>query len=32
MSKLYTFILVQLQDMMADETLEEYLIDYKEAL
>lgn len=31
MSKLYTFILVQLQDMMADETLEEYLIDYKEA-
>lgn len=31
MSKLYTFILVQSQDMTADETLEEYLIDYKEA-
>lgn len=30
MSKLYTFILVQLQDMAADEMLEEYLIDYKE--
>lgn len=30
MSKLYTFILVQLQDMTADEMLEEYLIDYKE--
>lgn len=31
MSKLDTFILVQLQDMTADETLEEYLIDHKEA-